>query len=80
MPFKSAKKKIVVSNIENMIISFNTLKPIIIKKKNKPLETLEELTYAFFKNYKFDSKFSLFIIFYYLFNQPKDADVLINAS
>lgn len=77
IPFKTAKKKIMLSNIENMSVSFNTIQPIIIK--NKSLEELEELTSAFFKNYNFDIKFIMFIIFYYLFNKPKEAYFLVSG-
>lgn len=78
MSFKSAKKKIVVSNIENMVITFNTVESLI--SKNKSLESLEESVSMFFKNYNFDVKFSVFIIFYYLFKKPKEADFLVSAT
>lgn len=78
IPFKSAKKKIVVSNIENMDIAFTTVQSLITK--NKSMESLDQTITEFFKTYNFDVKFSVFIIFYYLFKKTKDSDFLISAS
>ena len=46
IPFKSAKKKIVVSNIENMDIAFTTVQSLITK--NKSMESLDQTITEFF--------------------------------
>lgn len=80
IPFKTTKKLVQLTDIENMSISFNTVQKLITDSATDSIPKIIENVVKYFDNSLYDSKYCLFVVFYYIFGMPKDAEFLDDPS
>ena len=79
IPFNSAKKMVQLTDIQTMNISFNTVEELISISKGSVDEVNSKIL-KFLDNSLYDSKYCLFVNFYYMFGKTKDAEFLDNPN
>jgi len=82
VPFNKTTKKIALTDIDKMKISFLTLESVIFLNKKKSFQTIIEKVreFIFKTSGETDEKFILCAVFYYLFSKPENANLFDEPS
>jgi hypothetical protein len=78
--FRTSKKMVQLTDIQTMNISFNTIEEVIEKSKKSSISDVTKNIQKFFDNNLYDSKYCLFVNFYYMFGKARDAEFLDNPN
>lgn len=82
IPFKRTIKKVALSDIEKMNISFSTLESTVFLNKKKSLQIIinKAKEFIFNTSRETDEKFIVCAVFYYLFGKPDNANLFDEPS
>lgn len=80
IPFKKITKKIALTDIAQMNISFTTLESIILENKKKSFESIYEIIKNNLILYQTEDKYYICVLFYYYFGKPLNTDFISKSS